>query len=430
MLFGKRAKKRKVAGLNIGPIGIYKNNTDIKNLSYGTHENYLCLRDKILHPDTPEFSSIERYDKMRHNLIPFLITRQIFSGAGGFWRDYSAADWRYVLSPRAMDTQFLVGGGTTNQKPCISTRDEPLSQDNYFRVHLPCADALMSEFAAYLALGTTRIILFMIEDGWLNGQIVFDCETIGQKFDSNLRQEAEREILGYFKKISVNYIDHPDFRMSLRRRTQLTAWEIQNEYLKLAQEYFQTIRNPCWWEKDIMAKWEMTLELLKNNSSQKPRFIEWASKLRTLKGVLKKRGNIPDYIVENKGITDREIWDKKIRRQNGQKEEKIGDILISAAIQYTDISKEKGLYWVLARNGAVERLFSEYEIKQAIRFPPLTRAFLREYARILAPKYSCRLDILNWNKFSAVDERTNQSFQFTADIPFGGKELENEMERL
>src|SRR3954454_5284347 len=144
------------------PINLYKNNTDNKGVSYGAHENYLCSRD------TP-FASLVRH------LVPFFTTRQVMCGAGrvGIGQDGRTAGFQ--ISQRADFFEVEVGLETTLKRPIVNTRDEPHADaDRYRRLHVIIGDANLSEVSTYLKVGTTSLVLAMIEDGFLSVDLVVD----------------------------------------------------------------------------------------------------------------------------------------------------------------------------------------------------------------------------------------------------------------
>src|SRR6059036_3269253 len=139
-------------------LAIYKNNSDGKGNSYGTHENYLVDRA------TP-FADIVR------DLTPFFVSRQIFTGAGKLGLE---AQWDdrgrhvYQLTQRADFFETEVGLETTLKRPIINTRDEPHADpEKYRRLHVIIGDANLCEVATYLKVGTTALVLKMIEDEFL-----------------------------------------------------------------------------------------------------------------------------------------------------------------------------------------------------------------------------------------------------------------------
>ena len=144
------------------PIQLYKNNTDNKGASYGCHENYLMKRE------TP-FSEIVRH------LTPFFVTRQVVCGAGRVGIGVDGRSDGFQISQRADFFEVEVGLETTLKRPIINTRDEPHADpEKYRRLHVIIGDANMSEVSTFLKLGTTGLVLAMIEDGFLTVDLSVD----------------------------------------------------------------------------------------------------------------------------------------------------------------------------------------------------------------------------------------------------------------
>ena len=161
------------------PIHLYKNNTDNKGASYGTHENYLMKRE------TP-FSDIVRH------LTPFFVSRQVVCGAGRVGLGQDGSEHGFQLSQRADYFEVEVGLETTLKRPIINTRDEPHADaEKYRRLHVIIGDANLSEISTYLKLGTTALVLSMIEDGFIAVDLAVDqpVRTLHQvSHDPTLRQ--------------------------------------------------------------------------------------------------------------------------------------------------------------------------------------------------------------------------------------------------
>src|SRR5436305_2144377 len=135
-----------------GAIQLYKNNTDNKGVSYGTHENYLMRRQ------TP-FADIVRH------LTPFFVSRQVVVGAGRVGIGQDGRQHGFQLSQRADFFEVEVGLETTLKRPIINTRDEPHADpERYRRLHVIIGDANLSEVSTYLKVGTTALVLSMIEE--------------------------------------------------------------------------------------------------------------------------------------------------------------------------------------------------------------------------------------------------------------------------
>src|SRR5258705_4056450 len=149
------AARRAATVPTVGVIHLYKNNTDNKGASYGAHENYLMRRQ------TP-FSDIVSH------LTPFFVTRQIVCGAGRVGRGQDGSQTGFQISQRADYFEVEVGLETTLKRPIINTRDEPHSDaDKYRRLHVIIGDANLSEISTYLKVGTTSLVLAMIEAKFL-----------------------------------------------------------------------------------------------------------------------------------------------------------------------------------------------------------------------------------------------------------------------
>ena len=150
-----RGGRRAATMPGTAPIQLYKNNTDNKGASYGSHENYLMRRE------TP-FADIVRH------LTPFFVTRQVVCGAGRVGIGVDGRGDGFQISQRADFFEVEVGLETTLKRPIINTRDEPHADpEKYRRLHVIIGDANMSEVSTYLKLGTTALVLAMIEDKFL-----------------------------------------------------------------------------------------------------------------------------------------------------------------------------------------------------------------------------------------------------------------------
>src|SRR5574342_586668 len=190
-----------------GEIYLFKNNTDSAGNSYGCHENYLVSRHG-------------EFGRLADILIPFLVTRQIFAGAGKVLQTPRGAV--YCLSQRAQHICQEISGATTSSRSIINTRDEPHADaERYRRLHVIVGDSNMSEVATYLKVGTTAIVLDMIEDGY------FDR-------DYSLQSPVQ----------AIRDISHdPGLRetVKLKDGRAMTALEIQKEYLEACLAYAQNV---------------------------------------------------------------------------------------------------------------------------------------------------------------------------------------------
>ena len=319
------------AAREIAPAGervfIYKNNSDGKGNSYGCHENYLMDRK------TP-FPQIVRH------LTPFFVTRQVFTGAGKVGAEDGSTGVDYQISQRADFFEVEVGLETTFKRPIINTRDEPhANPDVYRRLHVIVGDANMAEISTYLKVGTTAIVLRMIEDDFIGDDL------------------ALAEPVKAMRQVSHDPTCTVALEMSDGRR--LTPVEVQWEYFRLARKYVQEIGGDDDVTSDVLDRWEHVLNALENDISSLSGQLDWVAKMSLLEAYRDRDG------LE---------WDHPKLK------------LID--LQYHDVRREKSLYWKLVSSGKMERLVAEPEIEWAVDHPPEdTRAYFRgECLRRFSPQ--------------------------------------------
>ena len=310
----------KAASMPGGPsIQLYKNNTDNKGASYGCHENYLMNRG------TP-FADIVRH------LTPFFVSRQVVCGAGRVGRGADGRDEGFQISQRADFFEVEVGLETTLKRPIINTRDEPHADpDKYRRLHVIIGDANMSEISTYLKLGTTALVLAMIEDRFLAGDLSVDGPV------AELR--------------AVSHDPSCKHLLTLRDGRKMTAVQLQMEYLELARKYTEDKYGTDVDEAtaDVLSRWESVLSRLAEDPMQLSRELDWVTKLE---------------IVEGYRTRDGLAWNHPR--------------LQLVDLQYSDVRPERGLYNRLAARGRVARLVDEPAIERAMVEPPDdTRAYFR-----------------------------------------------------
>jgi proteasome accessory factor PafA2 len=295
---------------------IYKNNTDYKGNSYGTHENYLMDR-------RVPFARIVQH------MMPFFVTRQIYTGAGKVGAENNADPCDYQISQRADFLETEVGLETMHSRPIINTRDEPHADpEKYRRLHVIVGDANMSEVATYLKVGTMAIVLSMVED---------------DAIDRDLSLEGP---VAAYRQVSRDLTCREPVRLKDGRT--VTPIDLQREYLALAHEYYRQ-REAEPWVRDVLLHWEKTLDRLERDPLGLNRELDWV-----IKRVL-----IGNYI-DRHGLD----WaDSRVQMMD---------------LQYHDVRPGKGLYYKLEEAEAVERVVTDDEISKAIYDPPKdTRAYFR-----------------------------------------------------
>ena len=295
---------------------VYKNNSDYKGNSYGYHENYLMDR-KVPFTQISEF------------LPAFLITRQIFTGAGKVGAENNTSPIPFQISQRADFFETEIGLDTMLKRPIINTRDEPhADRAKYRRLHVITGDVNMSEYSTYLKVGTTALFLKMLEDN------AFDRTLILQSPVEAMRQ-VSRDLT----------CSQP---LLLQDGRTYTTIEIQQQFLERARKYAATQPDDPE-TSDILAKWEYVLDALADNPFQLHRQLDWVIKQHLLTNYCKKH-------------------------QCGWDHPRVAMV----DLQYHDIRPDKSLYYVLQRQDRVDRLLSDSEIQYAIAHPPSdTRAYFR-----------------------------------------------------
>jgi proteasome accessory factor A len=295
-------------------IFLFKNNTDSVGNTYGCHENYLVDRTINFH-------------KLAELLIPFLVTRQIFTGAGKVLK--TRAGNHYYISQRSQHIYQEISGATTSSRGIINTRDEPhADEERYRRLHVIVGDSNMSEVSTYLKVGITALVLAMIEDGACRKDLVLE--------------DPVRAI----KEISHDTSCTRTVR--LRQGTERSAVELQREYLELAHTYYATLE-PVPQVADLLARWERVLDQLAADPAACGREVDWVIKRELLQAYTTRKGI---------GFDDQRIS--------------------MLDLQYHDLRPDKGLYYRLEREGYVERLLGDDEIRRAMTVPPTdTRAYFR-----------------------------------------------------
>jgi proteasome accessory factor A len=330
------ASRRAATIPNAGVIHLYKNNTDNKGASYGSHENYLMSRQ------TP-FADIVTH------LTPFFVTRQIFCGAGRVGIGQDGSQPGFQLSQRADFFEVEVGLETTLKRPIINTRDEPHSDaDKYRRLHVIIGDANLSEISTYLKVGTTSLVLSMIEEKVLSSDLGIADPVTELK--------------------AVSHDPSLSHRLRLRDGRRLTALDLQWAYFERASAFVESRYGSDTDEvtADVLARWEAVLDQLGRDPAKLADQLDWVAKLRLLEGY-------------------------REREQLGWAAHKLQLV----DLQYSDVRPEKGLYHRLVSRGAMQTLLDDDITRTAMSQPPEdTRAYFR--GRCLA-QYASEVVAASWD---------------------------------
>jgi proteasome accessory factor A len=297
-----------------GQIYLFKNNTDSAGNSYGSHENYLVAR-------------FGEFQKLADTLIPFLVTRQIFAGAGKVLQTPRGAV--FSISQRAEHIWEGLSSATTRSRPIINSRDEPHADAERFRrLHVIVGDSNMSEYATWLKVATADLVLRMIESGAVMRDLTLDNPI-----------RAIREI---------SHDMTCKRRIKLSGGRELSALEIQREYFERVLQF--TDHSGSDPETDrVLAEWGRVLDLLAEDPLKLSRECDWVAKYHI----------IDDYRCKR----DLSLSHPRIAMLD---------------LQYHDVNTSRGLYYLLQRRGKVDRIATDSEIETARYTPPqTTRARLR-----------------------------------------------------
>jgi proteasome accessory factor A len=297
-----------------GQIYLFKNNTDSAGNSYGSHENYLVAR-------------FGEFQKLADTLIPFLVTRQIFAGAGKVLQTPRGAV--YSVSQRAEHIWEGLSSATTRSRPIINSRDEPHADaERYRRLHVIVGDSNMSEYTVWLKVATCDLVLRMIEAGTVMRDLTLD---------NPIR--------------AIREISHD---MSCQRRVKLlggremSALEIQREYFERVSHFIEHSGSDPETDR-VLAAWGRVLDGLADDPMKLSRECDWVAKYQLLS----------DY---------RERHDLPLSHPR----------VAMLDLQYHDVNQSRGLYYLLQRRDKVERITDDAAIEEAKDTPPQsTRARLR-----------------------------------------------------
>ncbi len=298
-----------------GTIHLFKNNTDSAGNSYGCHENYLTTRND----DLSHYSEV---------LIPFLVSRQIYAGAGKVLQTARGA--MFAVSQRAEHIWEGVSSATTRSRPIINTRDEPHADAEHFRLlHVIVGDSNMSEYTTYLKVGAMAVLLRMVEDP--------SCVLRDMTLENPIR--------------AIREISHD---LTMQRKVRLangreaSALDIQTEYLNRALRYAETKGLPDD-EMKALQMWEHVMTHLETDPFKLDRELDWVIK----------HNLIESYRAKH----DLQLNDARVQLLD---------------LQYHDVRREKGLFYKIQDRGFAERTLTDREMLDAVETPPqTTRAKLR-----------------------------------------------------
>jgi proteasome accessory factor A len=294
---------------------VYRNNSDGKSNSFGYHENYILSRQ------IP-------FEHVAAVLLPFFVSRPIFCGAGKVGSENGMNPIPYQISQRADFFECLLDLNTMVNRPIINTRDEPHAHQSYRRLHVIVGDANMSEVSTFLKVGTTAIVIEMLDhQGSLPHIELADPVKAIKVVSRDLTLKAS---------------------LPLRNGQHTSAIAIQRAFLQSAHDFYRT-RELSPVTKEVLVRWESVLDTLERDPFELRREVDWVAKHALIQSYME-------------------------RKQCSWKDPRVAMM----DFQYHDVRQTKGLYYTLERTGQIERLTLDQEIERARQSPPaLTRAFFR-----------------------------------------------------
>jgi proteasome accessory factor A len=245
---------------------VYKNNSDGKGNSYGTHENYLM--DRAL-----------PFARVVAGVTPHFVTRQIFAGAGKVGGEtglYERGEVDFQLSQRAEFFEEQVGLETTLKRPIVNTRDEPHADPHrYRRLHVIVGDANLCEVATFLKVGTTALVLALLEDDALGGRDLALADPV----------EAMHEVA--LDRTFTRPLRMADGSTSTALSIQ---WELHDQARKYADDRGLDCLGPGGVGERVLARWEAVLHGLETDPMTLSRQLDWVAKLQLLEAYRDRHG--------------------------------------------------------------------------------------------------------------------------------------------
>lgn len=316
---------------------VHKNNSDGKGNAYGCHENYLMARA------TP-------FGRVAAQATTHLVTRQIFTGAGKVGSEVpgtGTAEVPYQLTQRADFFEAEIGLETTLKRPIINTRDEPHADaQKYRRLHVITGDANMSEVATFLKVGTTALLLCLVED-----------DELAPAFPLRAPVAAMRAVS---TDLSLA------LPLELADGSTATALEVQWSFLAQARAWVDRHGADDIGGEEIgrmvLDEWEGVLADLEADPDRAADRVDWVAKRRLLQGFADRHQLRPD--------------DAR---------------LAALALQYHDLRPER----CLADRAGLRRLVDARDVEVAVTEPPHdTRAYFR--GRCLQ-RWASQVVAANWD---------------------------------
>ncbi len=355
-----------------GEISLFRSNVGLNDgvpSTWGQHESYLTRT---------------RPDSLAPDLIPHLVTRIVYTGAGGF-SPFSPNRLAFCLSPRSLFFSKPISDDSTGcYRGIFHTRDESLAGPGYWRLHVICGESLYSETALYLKLGATSLVVAMAEAGLEPGRKV--------------QLQDPVQALHHVSK----GLEHP---LSLADGRTVTALDLQTHYLELAERHRDHECMPSF-APQVCEVWHRTLDGLRTGTEKVARVLDWPfkahlfEKLRTDSGIravplhvadgIERRlyealegtsyfNHLPDLkfligpgspVLETAAVLTAELRKAGMTWRDLHTPEPVRQKLLEVDLRFAQIGP-RGLYQQLDQPGMLEhRILAQSEIDRARTEPP------------------------------------------------------------
>jgi proteasome accessory factor A len=235
-------------------VSIFRCNVDYSTgQTWGCHESYLHRAN---------------FEPLARELAPHLVSRLIFTGAGGF--DNCSGGLDFTLSPRVPHLELTLGGESLGQRAIVHAKDEPLCNGGYHRLHLICGESLCSELGSFLKIGTTALVVRLIEAGASRG-------------GEMALHSSLRAIRGFASDPTCTR------RTSLKNGKKLTAIQIQRYYLRAVESHLTNGFLPPW-AGEVCAEWRRMLDRLEKDPETASAALDWGIKYSLFREYARRRG--------------------------------------------------------------------------------------------------------------------------------------------
>jgi proteasome accessory factor A len=221
--------------------------------TWGCHESHL-------HQAIP--------NHLREQLVPHLVSRMIYTGAGGF--DNQSAGIRFLVSPRVAHLEQVASDGSTASRGIYHNKDESLAASGYHRAHILCGESVCSQTALWLKTGVTSLVVAMVEAG------LQPCTAIQLE-----------DPLGAMRRFAADV----ELKATARSRDgrSWTALAMQRHILAQIEAHAGHRLMPAW-TPQVIERLRLVLDRLEQGPAAVAKLLDWAIKLALYQQVADRRG--------------------------------------------------------------------------------------------------------------------------------------------